>query len=105
ARRHVLHAPALRLACADVSVRRAAGAGHDPGGGRHDADRRVPGLRSLMATPAPVPFSWLRGEVHADVVVGVVLLAAAYTWATVASRRPASLGSPIAFFAGCAALL
>ncbi len=58
-----------------------------------------------MATAAPMPFSWLRGEVHADVVIGVVLLAAAYTWATVASRRPAPLGSPIAFFAGCAALL
>src|SRR5207249_12028285 len=40
-----------------------------------------------------------------DVVIGVVLLAAAYTWATVASRRPAPLGAPIAFFAGCAALL
>src|SRR2546430_17019769 len=54
---------------------------------------------------APVPFSWVRGEVHLDVLVGVVLVAAAYTWATVASRRPAPLGPPLAFFAGCAALL
>src|SRR3989442_5217460 len=54
---------------------------------------------------APVPFSWVRGEVHLDVLVGVVLLAGAYTWATVASRRPAPLGPPLAFFAGCAALL
>jgi putative membrane protein len=56
-----------------------------------------------MATPAP--FSWVRGEVHLDVLLGVVLLAGAYTWATVASRRPAPLGQPLAFFAGCAALL
>src|SRR4029077_1094807 len=34
-----------------------------------------------------------------------VLLASAYTWATVASRRPAPLGPPVAFFAGCVALL
>jgi len=54
---------------------------------------------------APVPFSWVRGEVHLDVLLGVVLLAAAYTWAAVASRRPAPLGPPLAFFAGCAALL
>jgi putative membrane protein len=51
------------------------------------------------------PFSWFRGEVHLDVLIGVVLLAGAYTWATVASRRPAPLGPPLAFFAGCAALL
>src|SRR5438034_6256364 len=54
---------------------------------------------------APVPFSWVRGEVHLDVLLGVVLLAAAYTWAAVASRRPAPLGPPLAFFAGCASLL
>ena len=54
---------------------------------------------------APAPFSWVRGEVHLDVLLGVVLLAGAYTWATVASRRPAPLGQPLAFFAGCAALL
>src|ERR671934_2782330 len=53
----------------------------------------------------PAGFSWLRGEVYADVVIGVVLLAGAYTWATLASRRPAPLGPPLAFFGGCAALL
>jgi putative membrane protein len=56
-----------------------------------------------MATPAS--FSWLRGEVHVEVVLGVVALAALYTWATLASRRPAPLREPMAFFAGCAALL
>lgn len=53
----------------------------------------------------PAPFSWLGGEVHLDVLLGVVVLAAAYTWAIVASRRPTPLGPPLAFFAGCAALL
>jgi putative membrane protein len=56
-----------------------------------------------MATPAPFP--WIPGEVNLDVVIGVVLLAAAYTWATVTSRRPAPLAPPIAFFGGCGALL
>src|SRR6267142_2641193 len=54
---------------------------------------------------APASFAWFRGEVHLDVLLGVVLLASAYTWATVASRRPAPLGPPLAFFAGCVALL
>ncbi len=58
-----------------------------------------------MAVAAPTTFSWFRGEMHADVVIGVVLLAGAYTWATVASRRPAPLASPLAFFAGCGTLL
>jgi putative membrane protein len=58
-----------------------------------------------MVDAAPGTFSWIRGEVHADVVIGIVALAAAYTWATVASRRPAPLPGPIAFFAGCAAML
>src|SRR6184192_1601920 len=53
----------------------------------------------------PAAFSWLRGEIHVDVVVGVVLLTGAYTWATVASRRPTPLGAPLAFFGGCAAML
>jgi len=55
-----------------------------------------------MTAPA---FVWLGGEVHVEVVIGVVLLAGGYTWATVASRRPTSLGPPAAFFSGCAALL
>ncbi len=54
---------------------------------------------------APPAFSWFRGEVHADVVFGVVVLAGAYTWATLATRRPAPLATPLAFFGGCAALL
>src|SRR5204862_7809030 len=54
---------------------------------------------------APASFSWFRVEVHLDVLLGVVLLASAYTWATVASRRPAPLGAPVAFFAGCLTLL
>src|SRR5438067_11061025 len=54
---------------------------------------------------APASFSWFRGEVHLDVLLGAVLLAGAYTWATVAWRRPAPLGPPPAFFAGCVALL
>ena len=53
----------------------------------------------------PAAFSWLRGEIHLDVVGGVVLLAGAYTWATIASRRPTPLGAPLAFFGGCAAML
>ena len=52
-----------------------------------------------------VAFSWWRGEIHAEVVMGIVLLAGAYTWAIVASRRPTRLGAPIAFFAGCLAVL
>jgi putative membrane protein len=50
-------------------------------------------------------FSWLGGEIHAEVVLGVVALAAAYTWATLRSRRPTPLGLPAAFFGGCVALL
>src|SRR5215470_16133466 len=55
-----------------------------------------------MAVPT---FSWLGGEIHAEVVIGVVVLAGAYTWAVVRSRRPTPLGLPAAFFGGCAALL
>src|SRR2546422_3760953 len=54
---------------------------------------------------APVPFSWVRGEVHLDVLLGVVVLGAAYGGATAAGRRPARRGPPLAFSAGCAALL
>jgi len=54
---------------------------------------------------AATTFSWLGGAIHADVVLGIVLFAGAYTWATLASRRPTPLGQPIAFFAGCAAML
>ena len=36
---------------------------------------------------APPPFSWTSGEVHADVLVGVALLAAAWAWARRAGPR------------------
>jgi putative membrane protein len=54
---------------------------------------------------APPPFSWLGGEIHADVVLGVLALAGLYTWAIVRSGRPAPLAQPLAFFGGCAAML
>jgi putative membrane protein len=53
----------------------------------------------------PPSFSWLSGELHADVVLGVVALAAAYTFATLAARRAGPLHQPLAFFSGCAAVL
>src|SRR5688572_9111826 len=55
--------------------------------------------------PAPPPFTWLGGEIHLDVLVGVLLLAALYTRAIVVHRRPTPLAQPLAFFGGCAALL
>ncbi|HKF64995.1 MAG TPA: hypothetical protein VKB36_00645, partial [Vicinamibacterales bacterium] len=54
---------------------------------------------------AVLTFSWLGGEIHAEVVIGVVALASAYTWATLRSRRPTPLGLPATFFGGCVALL
>jgi putative membrane protein len=53
---------------------------------------------------APV-FSWLGGEIHAEVLIGVVALAAVYTRAVVRSRHATPLAQPLAFFGGCAALL
>jgi putative membrane protein len=55
-----------------------------------------------MASPA---FTWLGGEIHAEVVVGVVVLASLYTRAVVTSRGRVPLWQPLAFFGGCAALL
>lgn len=55
--------------------------------------------------PAPPPFTWLGGEIHLDVLIGVLALAALYTRAVVVSRRPTPLAQPLAFFAGCGALL
>jgi putative membrane protein len=55
--------------------------------------------------PAPPPFTWLGGEIHLDVLIGVLALAALYTRAVVAGRRPTPLAQPLAFFAGCGALL
>jgi putative membrane protein len=54
---------------------------------------------------SPPPFRWLGGEIHAEVVVGVLLLAALYTYGVVTSRRRIRLSRPLAFFTGCAALL
>jgi putative membrane protein len=54
---------------------------------------------------APPPFGWLGGEVHVEVVVGVLLLAGFYTVGILRSRRRIPLAQPLAFFGGCAALL
>jgi putative membrane protein len=53
----------------------------------------------------PPPFRWLGGEIHAEVVVGVVALAALYTRAVISSGRRFPVSQPLAFFGGCAALL
>lgn len=55
-------------------------------------------------SPAPPPFSWTSGELHADVLLGVGALAAAYAlaWAT-GPRRSAA--EPALFFAGLGVLL
>jgi putative membrane protein len=58
-----------------------------------------------VTVAAPPAFSWFGGEVHPEVVLGVVALAGAYTWAILATRGPARPGTPLAFFGGCAALL
>lgn len=55
-----------------------------------------------MAAPA---FTWLGGEIHLDVLIGVLVLAALYTRAIIVSRRPTPLAQPLAFFGGCVALL
>jgi putative membrane protein len=55
--------------------------------------------------PAPPPFTWLGGEIHLDVVLGVLVLAALYTGAVIRSQRPTPVAKPLAFFGGCAALL
>lgn len=55
--------------------------------------------------PAPPPFTWLGGEIHLEVLLGVLTLAALYTRAIVAGGRATPLAQPLAFFGGCAALL
>jgi putative membrane protein len=55
--------------------------------------------------PTPPAFTWLGGEIHLDVLIGVLLLAALYTRAVVVGGRPTSVAQPLAFFGGCAALL
>jgi putative membrane protein len=54
---------------------------------------------------AASPFSWLGGEVHAEVVLGVLLVAGLYTAGVLRSRRRPPVARPVAFFGGCLALL
>jgi putative membrane protein len=52
----------------------------------------------------PPPFAWTTGEIHADVVLGVGVLAAAYAWATLSGPR-GDLREPALFFASLVLLL
>ena len=52
----------------------------------------------------PPPFVWTTGEIHADVVLGVGILAAAYAWATLSAPR-GGLREPALFFASLIVLL
>ncbi len=58
----------------------------------------------MHASPAPPPFAWTSGEIHADILLGAGLLGAAYAlgWA-----RGPRVGAtrPVAFLAGLGALL
>jgi putative membrane protein len=45
------------------------------------------------------------GEIHLEVVWGVVVLAALYTRAVLVTREPVPVRQPLAFFGACAALL
>jgi putative membrane protein len=54
---------------------------------------------------SPPPFTWLGGEIHGEVLAGVVVLGGVYTYGVLASRRRVPLSQPLAFFGGCAALL
>jgi putative membrane protein len=58
----------------------------------------------MTAAAAPT-VSWLPGEVHLEVLLGVVVLAALYTRAVLRAGEPLPLRQPLAFFGGCAALL
>jgi putative membrane protein len=58
-----------------------------------------------MSTVAPPPFTWLGGEIHTEVIGGVLLLAGLYTYGVVRSGRRIPLSQALAFFGGCAALL
>ena len=55
-----------------------------------------------MASPA---FTWLGGEIHAEVVVGVLVIAGLYARAVMTCGERIPLSQPLAFFGGCAALL
>ena len=54
---------------------------------------------------APPPFSWFGGAIHADVVLGVLVLAGLYTYGVLTTRGRIGLARPLAFFGGCATLL
>jgi putative membrane protein len=54
-------------------------------------------------TPLP-PFAWTTGEIHADVVLGVGVLAAAYAWGTLSGPR-GGLRESTLFFASVIVLL
>src|SRR5574341_1444831 len=56
-----------------------------------------------MPEPPP-PFSWVSGEVHAEVVLGAALLSAAYAVVWVRGPRRGA-GEPARFFAGLGVLL
>jgi len=58
----------------------------------------------VHASPAPPPFAWTSGEVHADVLLGAGVLAAAYALAWARGLR-AGATRPVAFLAGLGALL
>src|SRR5438552_16070219 len=55
-------------------------------------------------TPAPPPFAWTSGEIHADVLLGVGLVGAAYALAWARGPRVGAT-RPVAFLAGLGALL
>jgi putative membrane protein len=54
---------------------------------------------------APPPFSWTWGEVHADVLVGVAVLAAAWAWARRAGPRAGATADGLLFGGALLALV
>src|SRR5436309_198950 len=58
----------------------------------------------MHASPAPPPFAWTSGEIHADVLLGAGLLGAAYALAWARGPRVGAT-RPVAFLAGLGALL
>src|SRR5207244_6992604 len=58
----------------------------------------------MHASPAPPPFAWTSGEIHADILLGAGLLGAAYALAWARGPRVGAT-RPVAFLAGLGALL
>src|SRR3989442_6484960 len=58
----------------------------------------------MHASPAPPPFVWTSGEIHADILLGAGLLGAAYALAWARGPRVGAT-RPVAFLAGLGALL